>query len=57
MDEQSYNRWSVVLRDNGFRVWVMIYNSGGEKGSSSAGAPPLDVPDLESVATSPLWFE
>lgn len=56
MDDQSYNRWSVVLRDNGFRVWVMIYSSGDEKGSSSAGPPPLDVPDLERVATSPLWF-
>jgi hypothetical protein len=56
MGDQSLNRWSSVLRDNGFRMWVMIYNSADEKGSNSAGPPPLDVRDLERVATSPLWF-
>jgi hypothetical protein len=57
MDDQNYNRWVSVYLDNGFRVWVLIYNSGEQKGSSSAGPPPLDVPDLEKVATSDLWFE
>jgi hypothetical protein len=56
MNGQSYNRWSSVLRDNGFRMWVMISNSGGDKGTASAGPPPLDVPDLERVATSDRWF-
>ncbi|HET9840683.1 MAG TPA: hypothetical protein VFQ01_01660 [Nocardioides sp.] len=57
MDDQNYNRWVSVYLDNGFRMWVLIYNSGEQKGSSSAGPPPLDVPDLEKVATSDLWFE
>ena len=56
MGETNLNRWVSVFRDNGFRVWVLIYNSGSEKGSSTTGPPPLDVPDLEKVATSPLWF-
>jgi len=56
MDDQSYNRWSSVLLDNGFRMWVMISNSADEKGSRTAGPPPLGVHDLEKVATSPLWF-
>ena len=56
MDDQSYNRWVSVFLDNGFRVWVLIYNSDAEKGSATAGPPPLDVPDLERVATSDLWL-
>jgi hypothetical protein len=56
MDAQSYNRWVSVYLDNGFHMWVLIYNSGSEKGSSSGGPPPLDVSDLEKVATSHLWF-
>jgi hypothetical protein len=56
MGDQSYNRWVSVYRDNGFQMWVLIYNSGSEKGSGSGGPPPIDVPDLERVATSPLWF-
>jgi hypothetical protein len=56
MGDQSYNRWVSVYRDNGFQMWVLIYSSGSEKGSGSGGPPPLDVPDLERVATSPLWF-
>jgi hypothetical protein len=35
---------------------VLIYSSGSEKGSATSGPPPLDVPDLERVATSDLWF-
>ena len=56
MDDQTFNRWASVYRDNGFQMWVLIYNSGSEKGSTTGGPPPLDVPDLEKVATSPLWF-
>ena len=56
MDDQAYNRWVSVYLDNGFRMWVLIYNSGSEKGTSAGGPPPLGVPDLEKVATSPLWF-
>ena len=56
MDAQALNRWASVFRDNGFRMWVLIYNSGSEKGSASVGPPPLDVPALEKVATSDLWF-
>jgi hypothetical protein len=56
MDDQSYNRWASVYLDNGFRMWVLIYSSGSEKGSATSGPPPLDVPDLERVATSDLWF-
>ena len=56
MDDQAYNRWASVYLDNGFQMWVLIYNSGSEKGTSAGGPPPLDVPDLEKVATSPLWF-
>jgi hypothetical protein len=55
MGEQSYHRSANVFRDDGWQAWVLIYNSGDEKGSSSAGAPPLDVADLERVATSDLW--
>lgn len=56
MGDQDYSRWVVVELDNGFHVWVMINNSSGDKGSSDGGPPPLDVPDLERVATSRLWF-
>ena len=56
MDDQAHNRWVSVYLDNGFRMWVLIYNSGSEKGTSAGGLPPLGVPDLEKVATSPLWF-
>ena len=56
MDDQDYGRWASVLRDNGFRVWVMISNSGADKGTATGGPPPLDVSDLEQVATSDLWF-
>ncbi|HET7432277.1 MAG TPA: hypothetical protein VFJ89_12290 [Nocardioides sp.] len=56
MTDTDLNRWVSVYRDNGFRMWVLIYNSGSEKGSAAAGPPPLDVPDLEQVATSDLWF-
>jgi hypothetical protein len=56
MDDQSYNRWASVYLDNGFRMWVLIYNSGSEKGSATSGPPPLDVPALERVAISDLWF-
>jgi hypothetical protein len=56
MDETNTNRWVSVYRDNGFRMWVLIYNSGDEKGSSAGGAPPLDVSALERVATSDRWF-
>jgi hypothetical protein len=55
MGEQSSNRSANVFRDDGWQAWVLIYNSGDEKGSSSAGAPPLDVADLEKVGTSDLW--
>jgi hypothetical protein len=57
MDDQSYNRWVNVSLDRGFRMWVLVYNSGGEKGSAASGAPPLGVPELEKVATSDLWFD
>lgn len=56
MYEQDYARYASVHLDNGFRMWVMINNSSGEKGSATGGPPPLDVPDLERVATSDLWF-
>lgn len=56
MDAQDNNRWANVFRDNGWQMWVLIYNSGSEKGSPSGGPPPLDVPDLEKVAISSLWF-
>lgn len=56
MTDTDLNRWVSVFRDNGWRVWVLIYNSDAEKGSTSAGPPPLDVADLERVATSDLWF-
>jgi hypothetical protein len=56
MHRQGYNRSASVYLDNGFQMWVLIYNSGSEKGSTTGGPPPLDVPDLEKVATSPLWF-
>jgi hypothetical protein len=56
MDAQDNNRSANVLRDNGWQMRVLIYNSGSEKGSPSGGPPPLDVPDLEKVATSGLWF-
>jgi hypothetical protein len=57
MADTDLNRWVSVYRDNGFRMWVLIYNSGSEKGSAAGGPPPLDVPDLEKVATSDLWFD
>jgi hypothetical protein len=56
MRDTNLNRWVSVYRDNGFRMWLLIYNSGSEKGSDAAGPPPLGVPDLEKVATSDLWF-
>jgi hypothetical protein len=56
MDEANTNRWVSVYLDNGFRMWMLIYNSGDEKGSSAGGTPPLDVPALERVATSDRWF-
>jgi len=56
MDQQNYSRYAGVHLDNGFRMWVMINNSSEEKGSATAGPPPLDVADLEKVATSDLWF-
>jgi hypothetical protein len=55
MSDADFNRWVSVFRDNGFRVWVMIANGPG-KGSATGGPPPLDVPDLEQVATSDRWF-
>ena len=57
MDDENNGRWAAVLRDNGFRVWVMVSNTSADKGSFSAAPPPLDVPDLERVATSDLWFD
>lgn len=56
MTATDLNRWVSVYRDNGFQMWVLIYNSGSEKGSTSGGQPPLGVPALERVATSDLWF-
>ena len=55
MTATDLNRWVSVYLDNGFRVWVMITNGPG-KGTAGGGPPPLDVPDLERVATSDLWF-
>jgi hypothetical protein len=56
MGAQGYNRWASVYLDDGFRMWVLINSSGQDKGSGTAGPPPLDVPVLERVATSDLWF-
>ena len=55
--ETDLNRWASVYRDNGWQLWVLDYNSSGEKGAVGAGTPPLGVPELTKVATSDLWFE
>ncbi len=56
VDGGTQVRSVTVFRPDGWDVLVMAYNGPGKEGPAIAAEPPLDLEQLQRIASSDVWF-